>query len=965
MITRVKNGVKTIVADVSPVRSVNTLAGEVVLNSTNINHDNIAISEIIEDLKNANDVLRNGIELCPQSGKFGRRYSLKGVIGGSTLTEDWNNYIPGVFLDPKNDEIIDGINIGPLGALTNTAFWNAQITQAGIAASSVAVRRADGGGTSNFNENGSALQIYPRYTGGAVGIVRDSAIVSFFMTSDEIHNEIKTLFINLNAIAETSHGHTYAELLEKDPGRNEAHLGFAKYTHNHDNYHANLIDGKVPDEQLPDILFGQLIHAGSFDPNGNTATATLTNNGKTKLGVHSNETTLHHNNIPVGAQECYFLAAIDGIFSGLDFRTGDWLVAHANGWGKIGNTDAVTGVKGNAETEYRLGNINLTAANIGAAEMNHKHTIGAGDNQVAPPSWIEVTNKPTTFAPETHNHNISQINAGVTSARILGRTSTGTGAVEQREIGAGLTFDATSLRPNFTTSGGNNGTATTVARGDHDHTGRTLFPGACTTPAATRIKSIPLALPSAGYLVQIAFNNGNSSPNLQLQFTGATARDVWWNGAIFGTEIIENPHIFDAGTRALFYFNGTQFEQIAVYNNKAPVHTHFEEPVPRPGDPTVIDMNNLHNIVRGGGVFFMQPPDFHIGTTPVGPPATSLGQPEGGRYASLFSNNPNNPLTPMRRNWSWCKMDVSWLPQTPTRNPGVRILQQMWPDMDATKGFIRMGNSYQPGSNSEDINNINWTDFEFCQNPTMFRVRGPGVNNCIQNYQELIYEVTLTEQSVGAAAAYSSPTSPTTAEGGAAASQASFIQFLLDEHILLSIGRNSGNAYDIIVNNYRNISATATTMGHLYRSGAIATTSTSGGAPGTVSLTATGAVASGAASTGTAHNHNINHAHVAPAAHTHNETQTYWYDHRTLAALGGAPDITDTTFAGVNPTNSNRVFQIPLGTSVGTKLELEIHKNLRTAMQTSIPTIKQKRGYKVSIILVATGVLNIRAEKLY
>lgn len=35
----------------------------------------------------------------------------------------------------------------------------------------------------------------------------------------------------------------------------------------------------------------------------------------------------------------------------------------------------VTGVKGNAETDYRTGNVNLTPANIGAAAASHTHTI--------------------------------------------------------------------------------------------------------------------------------------------------------------------------------------------------------------------------------------------------------------------------------------------------------------------------------------------------------------------------------------------------------------------------------------------------------------------------------------------------------------------------------------------------------------------------------------------------------------
>lgn len=46
-------------------------------------------------------------------------------------------------------------------------------------------------------------------------------------------------------------------------------------------------------------------------------------------------------------------------------------------WGKlqtyIANAVKVTGVKGNAESSYRTGNINLTPANIGAATSNHTH----------------------------------------------------------------------------------------------------------------------------------------------------------------------------------------------------------------------------------------------------------------------------------------------------------------------------------------------------------------------------------------------------------------------------------------------------------------------------------------------------------------------------------------------------------------------------------------------------------------
>ena len=42
--------------------------------------------------------------------------------------------------------------------------------------------------------------------------------------------------------------------------------------------------------------------------------------------------------------------------------------------GVISSVGAITGVKGNAETTYRTGNVNLTCANIGAAEDDHEHS---------------------------------------------------------------------------------------------------------------------------------------------------------------------------------------------------------------------------------------------------------------------------------------------------------------------------------------------------------------------------------------------------------------------------------------------------------------------------------------------------------------------------------------------------------------------------------------------------------------
>ena len=115
---------------------------------------------------------------CPQTGRLGKRFQVRGLAGGTSMTESWNNNVPNVF----------GAN-GTLGVHTNTTFWNAQLIDRGIAASAVAIRRS-------ANGTGSNIDIYPRYTSGALGNARASTIVSFFMASDETNAELGGLFGN-------------------------------------------------------------------------------------------------------------------------------------------------------------------------------------------------------------------------------------------------------------------------------------------------------------------------------------------------------------------------------------------------------------------------------------------------------------------------------------------------------------------------------------------------------------------------------------------------------------------------------------------------------------------------------------------------------------------------------------------------------------------------------------------------
>lgn len=138
---------------------------------------------------------------------------------------------------------------------------------------------------------------------------------------------------------------------------------------------------KIPESLLPDSVLGQMILGGSVEKSGESILAYPSARLKSKLGISddtiqlvnsaTDDTTATPKKYGYKTLEgVYFLARNDfDIVVGTEtvhFGVGDWLIGAGTYWDKIDNTDAVTGVKGNNETEYRIGNVNLTCDNIGA-----------------------------------------------------------------------------------------------------------------------------------------------------------------------------------------------------------------------------------------------------------------------------------------------------------------------------------------------------------------------------------------------------------------------------------------------------------------------------------------------------------------------------------------------------------------------------------------------------------------------
>ena len=134
-------------------------------------------------------------------------------------------------------------------------------------------------------------------------------------------------------------------------------------------------NAKINLAQIPDTLLGNVKYGGTFDPA--TGVCTLVD-GKIlgEDGVEYTELTITADNAE-NFRGYYFLATGSATLAGIDFLVGDWCISNGTaGWAKVDNTDAVTGIKGNNESTYRIGQVNLTAENIGAVEANEAITGG-------------------------------------------------------------------------------------------------------------------------------------------------------------------------------------------------------------------------------------------------------------------------------------------------------------------------------------------------------------------------------------------------------------------------------------------------------------------------------------------------------------------------------------------------------------------------------------------------------------
>ena len=125
----------------------------------------------------------------------------------------------------------------------------------------------------------------------------------------------------------------------------------------------------------------------------------------------------------------------------------------------IASGAGVTGVKGSAESAYRTGQVNLTAANVGAAASSHTHSDYAAASHTHS-DYAPVSHTHSNYAASSHTHNY----AGSSSAGGAANS-----AVKATQDSAGQQIDATYIKGlsvngkviTYTKGDGNTGTITT------------------------------------------------------------------------------------------------------------------------------------------------------------------------------------------------------------------------------------------------------------------------------------------------------------------------------------------------------------------------------------------------------------------------------------------------------------------------------------------------------------------------
>jgi hypothetical protein len=253
-----------------------------------------------------------------------------------------------------------------------------------------------------------------------------------------------------------------------------------------------LSDGKISSSLFPDYILGQLLFGGTVNTSG---VCTLSEQFKSKYPSTTSLTLTSSNYSSYPG--IYFIAQDTTKFTNqsiagvLDVSTGDWLIAVADGWTKIDNTDSVVSVDGStgAITTYAVkynASQNLTDAQKKQARENIGIDIGSSGSSWGTDSEItEVSVTATSpsagstgkFADAGHIHTLPIVPVDKGGLGVALSTSNKDKVVRVNSTGTAYTFESPTTAV---------GTGTDSAIQDSDKSATTLITkGAVATAIAS------------------------------------------------------------------------------------------------------------------------------------------------------------------------------------------------------------------------------------------------------------------------------------------------------------------------------------------------------------------------------------------------------------------------------------------------------------------------------------------------
>lgn len=132
-----------------------------------------------------------------------------------------------------------------------------------------------------------------------------------------------------------------------------------------------------------------------------SGTALVSKSDITGLGIPSQDTTY---TIATSSQS--------GLMSNSDKSKLDSIAQGAQ-------VNSITGIKGNAESNYRVGNVNITPDNIGASAINHTHDDRYYTESEINTKVSALSNSINEKAASSHTHNYLPLNGGTVTGNIV------------------------------------------------------------------------------------------------------------------------------------------------------------------------------------------------------------------------------------------------------------------------------------------------------------------------------------------------------------------------------------------------------------------------------------------------------------------------------------------------------------------------------------------------------------------